>query len=183
MDEVSAACLVLPHVGARCRSHSVRVSACMALFTLGCRQGLAVCTAEGVWDGMCEASVEGLQLMVDEAGSVSAAGAGVSTGAFDVACASVLMFGLLLECLGKCLPNLRVWSLDATVLKYLGAQFACGKALTDDVVLKIFSLMVDRKTFEADELRLVSGRTWGGALLFLPHLHRRAAGDGRACGV
>ena len=74
-DEVSAAVLILPHM-ADDRPLRVRASANMALFTLGCRHGLAVCTAEGgVWDMMCSVSgrcwwkvlVDGLQ----DAGSVS----------------------------------------------------------------------------------------------------------------
>ena len=50
-EEVSAAIVILPHM-VEGQPLGVRVSANMALFTLGCRNGLAVCTVEGVWDAM-----------------------------------------------------------------------------------------------------------------------------------
>lgn len=71
-DELSAATTIVPHM-AETQSMEVRASASMALYTLTARQGSAVCSASGVFEGMCSAYETGtVPLTKAEPGSCKA---------------------------------------------------------------------------------------------------------------
>ena len=95
-EEVSAASAVLPHMGEG-QPLSVRVSANMALFTLVCRHGFAVCNVDDVRDGMRDASNLGLRVLVEE---VSASGV-VRAGTLDLAVSAGCLIAMLYECVSK----------------------------------------------------------------------------------
>eukprot|EP01052_Picozoa_sp_SAG31_P049160 SAG31_NODE_10633_length_1114_cov_4.225616_1_plen_133_part_00 len=96
MEEVGAATSIAPHM-LEGRPLPVRVSANMALFTLACRNGLAVCTADGIFETMCSSYAGGERLLIDKAGSGF-----IPAGALDIAAATSSLFGLCIEVCGKC---------------------------------------------------------------------------------
>ena len=164
MEEVSVAVAILPQM-VEGRPLSVRVSANMALFTLGCRNGLVVCTAEGVWEAMQSSSIP--KMLMEEASSGI-----VSVGALDLSASGQALYLLICEVLGKC-PSASRGPLEAAVSRTTRINIsAAAKALSDENVLMILSVVMERKYLQQDDLSLASGScvSMGFLLYARPHL-------------
>eukprot|EP01051_Picozoa_sp_SAG22_P002868 SAG22_NODE_133_length_18379_cov_34.571937_1_plen_1946_part_00 len=149
-EEVSAAVAILPHM-AEGRPLGVRVSANMALFTLGCRHGLAIVNADSVSDAMCKSLAIGSAALMAEAGSGSA-----SDDACALAAASGLFVNFLGECIGKSPLAMRA-SLDKPVQQAIGDRILSSKSCSDDSALKVVSSMMERQVLESSDLSLACG--------------------------
>eukprot|EP01051_Picozoa_sp_SAG22_P004369 SAG22_NODE_231_length_14551_cov_22.298090_19_plen_595_part_00 len=101
VDEVAAGIAILPHMAGMCPL-GTRVSASMALFTLVCRNGVELCSAEGAGEAICSSSASGAQSLVAAAASAEAAAGIVSADALGIAGATAALVITLLEVIGKC---------------------------------------------------------------------------------
>eukprot|EP01050_Picozoa_sp_SAG11_P023613 SAG11_NODE_4793_length_1764_cov_11.771171_1_plen_587_part_11 len=150
-DEVSAAIAILPHIVEGCPL-GVRESANMALFTLGCRNGFAACTAEGVFDAMCSEFATGMKPAVDEA----AASGRASVAALRVGGATGAVGGLLIDCVGK-LPSSVRGPYESAAAREFRARLGASKGLSDGTVLSIFTSMMEGKVFDQADASLACG--------------------------
>ena len=140
MEEVAAGIAILPHL---VDERLLSVSANMALFTLACRNGIELCLAEGVWEALCAAATTGLQPLM--ASSSCASGTVSMDVALDLASASLSLFGLTIEAVGKTPLGQRA----AHEVSTMGAVSKCIKSTTtmpDDAILQMWSsAVVERK--------------------------------------
>eukprot|EP01050_Picozoa_sp_SAG11_P024480 SAG11_NODE_5219_length_1626_cov_187.516699_1_plen_536_part_10 len=146
-EEMSAAVAILGHT-AKGRALTVRAAAHRALFTLCCRNGLAMCTSEGVWEVLNGGLVSGLKPMVEQAGAGH-----LSAEALHLAGCYHLHTGLVVECVGKC-PSARRPPLDSLGSATARDLMATLKPLADEKAMTILSMMMDRKVFEGDDTSL-----------------------------
>eukprot|EP01052_Picozoa_sp_SAG31_P002380 SAG31_NODE_84_length_27014_cov_3.743006_7_plen_1064_part_00 len=150
LDEVAASVVVSAHMSDDRMSVVVRASANLALFALGCRNGLEACVAEGVWENICSSIAAGLEPVVSDAAASSGI---VSKGALDMAGASSYMIGLATEAIGKCPPCKRK-ALDEVVITSLTARAKASERLSDEFVLRVLSDFLDQTSSDTENLSL-----------------------------
>eukprot|EP01050_Picozoa_sp_SAG11_P019698 SAG11_NODE_3182_length_2626_cov_1.994460_1_plen_875_part_11 len=162
-DEVSAVDAVLLQLEADGSSSEVRVSANMAFYTLGCRNGLAVCGSVETADRVCVCALAEWDGYTESSDST----------AFDtLSAASASCFFITFEGVPKTPSALRA-ALEARNVAVWAKVLAMAGKWTDEIALSIITKAHEDEVLDQTDTSLACGAAC--ALFFLTFMHSRLA--------
>eukprot|EP01050_Picozoa_sp_SAG11_P024591 SAG11_NODE_5286_length_1606_cov_1.529529_1_plen_442_part_01 len=159
-DEVSSVDAVLRHMEAGDSSSEILVSANMAVYTLCCRNGLAVCGSVEVADRVFAFGVGASESYKGDGGKTS----------FDVLSAAMAASYLILqEAVSKTPSALRV-DLEARTVKFLPQHFGGIARWTDEMSLAMMSSAHEHGVLDQPDVSLACGAS--GLLFAVGYTHQ-----------
>jgi hypothetical protein len=167
-DEMAAAAAILHHFRELTAADTTHVSACMALFTLGCRNGVDICASVEFVDGVGPAAVDKLQAL--PLAMAQSAGDGV-VDALEAVAASSACFLLIYEAVGKTRRNVNSLldkSRSKAVSAFMGRETA--KSFTSTEAYEMAAEVVTRRMFESDDISLACGLANALSFAMVSHL-------------